>query len=523
LTPAQQRTLEQALGCKVIDRSALILDIFAQRARSTEGKLQVELAQLQYLLPRLTRAWTHLSRQRGGGVGTRGPGETQLEVDRRRVRERIAQLRARLGDVDRSRRLQRQERLVVPTPTVALVGYTNAGKSTLMNALTRAGVLVEDKLFATLDPTVRRLRLPEGLTVLLADTVGFIHKLPHQLVEAFKSTLEQVRTASLLVHVVDAAHGGWPEQLHVTETVLGELGAGEIPVVHAFNKADLLGLAAPPAGAPNGAVAVSARTGQGLRDLLARVEGELVAGLSRVRCRLPSGRADLVALMRRSGRIVEEYYQDGVVTVTALVPPKVAGQLRRELAGAADALNLPNFLTLLRLVAVPVFLILLGDHRFGAALGLFVAAGITDALDGAIARLTHTKTTLGAILDPAADKLLLVSAFIALGLMGEVPPWLVVVVLSRDATLVIGYFLLFTMTSQAIEVRPSAAGKLGTFLQLCSVTAVLASQTRPGVVPEMAATALFYVTGVVTATAGVQYVARGLAWLQRQGGPTPGT
>lgn len=186
-------------------------------------------------------------------------------------------------------------------------------------------------------------------------------------------------------------------------------------------------------------------------------------------------------------------------------------------------LNVPNFLTLLRLVAVPTFLILLGDRRFGEALAVFVAAGVTDALDGAIARLTHTKTTLGAILDPAADKLLLVSAFIALGLMREVPPWLVVVVLSRDATLVLGYFLLFTMTSHAIEVRPSVAGKLSTFLQLCSITAVLGGAMRPGVVPPVALTALFYATGVVSATAGVQYVARGLRWLQRQGGPTPGT
>src|SRR5262249_29968273 len=203
------------------------------------------------------RHWTHLSRPRGGGVGTRGPGETQLEVDRRRVRDRIAQLRRRLGNVERSRRLQRAERHAVPTPTVALVGYTNAGKSTLMNALTRAGVLVEDRLFATLDPTVRRLRLPQGLTVLLGDTVGFIHKLPHQLVEAFKSTLEQVRTADLLIHVVDVSHPTWPEQVQVTETVLAEIGAGEVPVVTVLNKADLLtGRGRPPAG-PRGGPAVS--------------------------------------------------------------------------------------------------------------------------------------------------------------------------------------------------------------------------------------------------------------------------
>ncbi len=334
LTPAQQRNLEKALGCKVIDRSALILDIFAQRARSLEGKLQVELAQLKYLLPRLTRQWTHLSRQRGGGVGTRGPGETQLEVDRRRVRERIGQLQRRLRDVDRTRRLHRAERRATPTPTVALVGSTNAGKSTLRNALTRAGVRVEDRLFATLDPTVRRLRLPEGLTVLLADTVGFIHKLPHQLVQAFKSTLEQVRTADLLLHVVDASHPAWPEHVRVTEEVLGEIGAGALPSLVVMNKADLVPAGERPANGPRDAVWGSAATGDGLPGLLARIERALDAGLARVCCVLPSTRGDVVARLRRSGRIVEEYYRDGLVTVTALVPPNVAGRLRKEFPDA---------------------------------------------------------------------------------------------------------------------------------------------------------------------------------------------
>jgi GTP-binding protein HflX len=335
LTPAQQRNLEKALGCKVIDRSALILDIFAQRARSLEGKLQVELAQLQYLLPRLTRQWTHLSRQRGGGVGTRGPGETQLEVDRRRVRERIAQLRRRLASVDRTRELHRAERRATPTPTVALVGYTNAGKSTLMNALTRAGVVVEDRLFATLDPTVRRLRLPEGLTVLLADTVGFIHKLPHQLVEAFKSTLEQVTTADVLLHVVDVSHPGWRDQARVTEDVLAEIGAGHVPSITVLNKTDRLSSGRRPA-APRDAVWVSARTGAGLSALRGRLERALDAGLARVRCALPSSRGDVVAWLRRSGRVIEEYYCEGVVTVTALVPPKVAGRLHKEFPQSTD-------------------------------------------------------------------------------------------------------------------------------------------------------------------------------------------
>ncbi len=331
LTPAQQRNLERAFGVKTLDRSALILDIFAQRARSLAGKMQVELAQYQYLLPRLTRQWTHLSRL-GGGVGTRGPGETQLEVDRRRIRERIVQLRRRLQDVERTRRLHRADRASVPLPTVALVGYTNAGKSTLMNALTQAGVLVEDKLFATLDPTVRRLRLPQGQVVLLSDTVGFIHKLPHQLIEAFKSTLEEVRTADLLVHVIDAAHPGWPEQARVVERVLADIGARDRPVIRALNKMDLLPPGVPPPPAGPDAVRLSARTGAGVPALLAAIESRLTAGLERVRCEVPSARGDVLAWLRQAGRIVEEYYANGAVTVTALLPPKAAGQLRKRLA-----------------------------------------------------------------------------------------------------------------------------------------------------------------------------------------------
>jgi len=334
LSPAQQRNLERDLNRKVIDRSALILDIFAQRARSLEGKMQVELAQLQYLLPRLTRQWTHLSRL-GGGVGTRGPGETQLEVDRRRVRTRIGQLHRRLRDVERTRGLHRHERASVPFPTVALVGYTNSGKSTLMNRLTQAGVLVEDRLFATLDPTVRRLRLPEGLTVLLADTVGFIHKLPHQLVDAFKGTLEEVREADLLLHVIDVAQSTWPEQAQVVEAVLEEIGAGDRAVIRVFNKKDLRAAGSPPPATGPDAVSISARTGKDVPALLAAIEARLTVGLERVRCALPSGRGDVLAWLRRVGRVIEEYYRDGVVMVTALVPPKVAGQLRKRLPETA--------------------------------------------------------------------------------------------------------------------------------------------------------------------------------------------
>jgi GTP-binding protein HflX len=334
LSPAQQRNLEKAIGCKVIDRSALILDIFAQRARSTEGKLQVELAQLQYLLPRLTKQWSHLSRL-GGGVGTRGPGETQLEVDRRRVRERITILRRRLDDVARTRRLHRSERTAAPIPTVALVGYTNAGKSTLMNALTQAGVLVEDRLFATLDPTVRRLRLPGGLTVALADTVGFIHKLPHQLVEAFKSTLEQVRTADLLLHVVDVSHPSWPEHCRIVDEVLDDIGAADVATLVVLNKSDRLPAGEPVVGRKPDAQLVSARTGEGVQGLLAAMEETLSRDLSRVRLEIPSGRGDLVAKLRRAGRVLEEYYRDGVVIVTALVPTKVAGQVQKALEARA--------------------------------------------------------------------------------------------------------------------------------------------------------------------------------------------
>jgi len=335
LTPAQQRNLERGLGRKVIDRSALILDIFAQHARSLEGKMQVELAQLQYLLPRLTRQWTHLSRL-GGGVGTRGPGETQLEVDRRRVRERIAQLRRRLSDVERTRGLHRHERASVPIPTVAIVGYTNAGKSTLMNALTRAGVVVQNRLFATLDPTVRRIRLLEGLTILVADTVGFIHKLPHQLVEAFKSTLAEVRSASLLVHVIDVAQPHWAEQARIVEAVLAEIDADDRPMILALNKIDLLPAGVRPPGGGADAVPISAQTGRGVTDLMQLIETRLTEGLERVRCKVPTGRGDLLAWLKRTGRVVEEYYLDGVVTITALVPPKVAGQLRKRLPRPAE-------------------------------------------------------------------------------------------------------------------------------------------------------------------------------------------
>jgi GTP-binding protein HflX len=331
LTPAQQRNLEAAFKVRVIDRSQLILDIFAQRARSNEGKLQVELAQLEYLLPRLTRQWTHLSRL-GGGIGTRGPGETQLEVDRRRIRERIGHLKQRLKTVERTRALQRKERHEVPFATVALVGYTNAGKSTLMNTLTRAGVFVEDKLFATLDPTTRALRLPNGDKVLLVDTVGFINKIPHSLIEAFKSTLEEVSRSDLLLHLVDMSNPLYEEQIRVIESVLNEIGAGEIPTLLVPNKVDVA------AGVPVRQLKtesvldvcpISALDSTGVDRLLEVIGAVLDRQKEEFHACFSPAQGELIALLRERGRIVKEIYDGDFVRVTARVTPKLAGQVRK--------------------------------------------------------------------------------------------------------------------------------------------------------------------------------------------------
>jgi GTP-binding protein HflX len=334
LTPAQQRNLETAFKVRVVDRSQLILDIFAQRARSNEGKLQVELAQLEYLLPRLTRQWTHLSRL-GGGIGTRGPGETQLEVDRRRIRERIGHLKRRLETVERTRTLQRKERHEVPFATVALVGYTNAGKSTLMNTLTRAGVFVEDKLFATLDPTTRALRLPSGDKVMIVDTVGFINKIPHSLIEAFKSTLEEVSRADLLLHLVDMANPLYDEQIQVIERVLSEIGAGEIPTLLVPNKVDVVEELPLGELKSNDVVAVcpiSALTGAGVAKLLETVGTILDREKQPFEASFTPAQGNLIALLRERGRIVTESYDGEQVHVTALVTPKLAGQLHKLLS-----------------------------------------------------------------------------------------------------------------------------------------------------------------------------------------------
>ncbi len=356
LSPAQQRNLERALGCKVIDRSQLILDIFAQRAHSQAGKLQVELAQLEYLRPRLTRQWTHLSRL-GGGVGTRGPGESQLEVDRRRIRERIATLRRKLHEVERTRALHRQERARIPFPCVALVGYTNAGKSTLMNRLTQAEVFVEDKLFATLDPTSRRLDLPNGQSVLLTDTVGLINKLPHQLVDAFKGTLEEIRTADVLLHVIDATHPRWSEHQSIAERVLEDMGVRNKPTITVFNKIDGLTQtlngkvhydgefdtddwwSTPPARATNGReydqdreFHVSAKQGIGIDPLVEEIARLCILDQEVIEVELPPGSGALMAWLRRSGTVIEETYTETCVQVATRVSTKVAGQLKKRLA-----------------------------------------------------------------------------------------------------------------------------------------------------------------------------------------------
>lgn len=311
LTPTQIRNLEGDCGVRVIDRTTLILDIFAQRARSKEGKLQVELAQLRYLLPRLSGQGTAMSRL-GGGIGTRGPGETKLETDRRHIRRRIGSLKEQLKDVEAARGVTQRRRKKDGTVTVALVGYTNAGKSTLMNRLTQAGVLAEDKLFATLDPTARALKLPCGKTVMLIDTVGLIRRLPHHLVEAFKSTLEQAATADILLNVCDAASSEAREHLEVTQQLLVELGAAGHPIIPVLNKWDAV---ADPQLAPRlpGAVRISALNGDGIDSLLAAIEENLPEKTFPVEVLLPFSKTGLAAKLREEGAVLsEEYVPEGL-------------------------------------------------------------------------------------------------------------------------------------------------------------------------------------------------------------------
>jgi len=329
LSPAQGRNLERLTSRKVLDRTQLILDIFAQRARSREGRLQIELAQLQYLLPRLTGMWTHLSRQTGG-IGTRGPGETQLEVDRRRVQERIARLERDLGEVRKHRSIQREGRRRGHWPVASLVGYTNAGKSTLLNRLTGSDVLAADQLFATLDPTTRQFMLPNNQKVLLTDTVGFIRKLPHTVIESFKATLEEVNEADLLIHVVDLSHPQYQEQILAVEAVIRELEAGGKQMLTVFNKIDAVGnreLAEAHVRRTPNSVAVSARTGEGIAEMLAELEAQLAAWRLRASYRIPATESALIAEIHRVGHVLEARYEGEEVLVTAHVPPHLQTRL----------------------------------------------------------------------------------------------------------------------------------------------------------------------------------------------------
>jgi len=331
LSPAQGRNLENLLARKVLDRTQLILDIFAQRARSREGRLQIELAQLQYLLPRLTRMWDHLSRQTGG-IGTRGPGETQLEVDRRRVQERIARLERELEAVRKTRAVQRQGRKRHQWPVAAVVGYTNAGKSTLLNLLTGAAVVAENRLFATLDPTTRSFVLPNKQRVLLTDTVGFLRKLPHTLIESFKATLEEVSEADLLIHIVDLSHPRVDDQMEAVEGVIKELDAFGKQTLIVFNKIDKLQnreLAETYVKRFPGSVAISARTGEGLNQLVQALQDTLSAWRLRSRFRIPASESALIAEIHRVGHVLELHYEGDGALIVAHVPPDLAQKLER--------------------------------------------------------------------------------------------------------------------------------------------------------------------------------------------------
>jgi GTP-binding protein HflX len=329
LSPAQARNLENELKLRVVDRSQLILDIFAQRARSREGRLQIELAQLQYLLPRLTRMWHHLSRQTGG-IGTRGPGETQLEVDRRRVQERIARLERELEAVRKTRAVQRQGRKRHQWPVAAVVGYTNAGKSTLLNLLTGAEVVTENKLFATLDPTTRSFVLPNKQRVLLTDTVGFLRKLPHTLIESFKATLEEVSEADLLIHIVDLSHPRVDEQMEAVDAVIKELDAFGKQTLIVFNKIDNLPNREPAESYVKrfpGSVAISARTGEGVNTLVHALEKALSSWRLRSRFRIPSNESALIAEIHRVGHVLELRYEGNDALIVAHVPPHLEQKL----------------------------------------------------------------------------------------------------------------------------------------------------------------------------------------------------
>ena len=334
LSPSQMRVLEEELGVHVLDRSGLILDIFAQRARTREGQLQVELAQYKYLLPRLTGMWTHLVRQTAAGgsspIGTRGPGETQLETDRRHIRRKIQKLEEELAEVRRVRATQRRRREKNAMPVVALVGYTNAGKSTLLNCLTGSEIPANDRLFDTLDTTTRRLRIDELQEVLLSDTVGFIRKLPTHLIEAFKATLEELRYADVLLHVIDISNPEWTEQARVVDELIVQLGAEATPCVRVYNKCDrYFGIL------PRGenVVCISAKSGEGAAELLQELSRLLDRGKRRVHLELPYSAAGLVDSLRSDAAVLSLEYTDAGIVCEAIVPPELFGRVKGYIPG----------------------------------------------------------------------------------------------------------------------------------------------------------------------------------------------
>ena len=331
LSPSQMRVLGEELGVKVLDRSGLILDIFAQRAQTREGQLQVELAQYKYLLPRLTGMWTHLVRQTASGgsspIGTRGPGETQLETDRRHIRRKIQKLEEELAAVRKVRSTQRRKREKNDVPVVALVGYTNAGKSTLLNCLTDAGIPANDRLFDTLDTTTRKLRIDEVTEVLISDTVGFIRKLPHHLVEAFKATLEELSYADVLLHVIDISNPDWEEQARVVDELICQLGAEHTPCIRVFNKCDAyLGIL------PHGEDVIfclSAKSGEGVQELVQRLSALLDRGNHKVTLRIPYSDAGIMDLLNREAAVTSLEYLDDGIKAEVTVPPEVFGKVKR--------------------------------------------------------------------------------------------------------------------------------------------------------------------------------------------------
>ena len=337
LSPSQMRVLSEALGIKVLDRSGLILDIFAQRAQSREGQLQVELAQYKYLLPRLTGMWTHLVRQTASGgsspIGTRGPGETQLETDRRHIRRKIQKLEEELSAVRKVRCTQRRRREKNAVPVVALVGYTNAGKSTLLNCLTGSDIPANDRLFDTLDTTTRKLRLSELTEILVSDTVGFIRKLPHHLVEAFKATLEELSYADVLLHVIDISNPDWEEQAKVVDGLIQQLGASETPCIRVFNKCDAyVGIL------PHGEdiVCLSARSGEGVSELVQKLLALLEQGNHRVHLEIPYSDAGVADALNREASILSLEYTDTGITAEVVVPPELFGKVKKYIPGYVE-------------------------------------------------------------------------------------------------------------------------------------------------------------------------------------------